>query len=581
MKALYVLTVICIISLTGVLVFFSAGCSVNSGDSAGSGGYGELQSQIQGYPISSNVLTTRQRTVVPVPVPSPSPAIYPYQVSQYAQYGYGQWQYGSGIDSGKQYDIMPDGYSGAAVTNVTKLLSFFTITDVHISDKESPCQRIYYGYMGGNSSAYSAVKLYTTQVLDAAVQTINALHKTDSFDFGIGLGDASDNTQYNEIRWYIDVLDGKVITPSSGNHAGADTIDYQKPYQAAGLDKSIPWYQALGNHDHFWMGSCPANAYVLQSYTGLDILNLGSSGTGLSGSGYYMGAIDGRTPYGDIMGVGAVAGFTSNPQVLAADPDRRSLIQSEWINEFFNTSSSPAGHGFSPEDAGSGFACYSFEPKSTVPIKVIVLDDTQSENGPSTGGSYAFGYLDQTRYDWLVKELDEGQAAGRLMIVAAHVPIGVGISPSTTTISMWSIHSPITQDTLLAKLHTYPNLLLWIAGHRHCNAITALKSPDANHPELGFWQIETSSLRDFPQQFRTFSIYRNSDNTISIITTDVDPAVRDGSPAAISRSYGIATQALDNNPIGYLPTGSYNAELVKQLSTKMRDTIKSAGSSEK
>ncbi len=90
------------------------------------------------------------------------------------------------------------------------------------------------------SSAYSPVLLASTQVLDAAVQTINALHNESPFDFGISLGDAVNNTQYNELRWYIDVLDGEVITPCSGDHLGADTIDYQKQFQAAGLDSSIP-----------------------------------------------------------------------------------------------------------------------------------------------------------------------------------------------------------------------------------------------------------------------------------------------------------------------------------------------------
>ncbi len=95
----------------------------------------------------------------------------------------------------------------------TRLLNFFTITDIHITDKESPAQAIYFGYKGGVSSAYSPVMLYTTHVLDAAVQTINALHKKKPFDFGISLGDTCNNTQYNELRWYIDVLDGKVINP--------------------------------------------------------------------------------------------------------------------------------------------------------------------------------------------------------------------------------------------------------------------------------------------------------------------------------------------------------------------------------
>jgi hypothetical protein len=128
----------------------------------------------------------------------------------------------------------------------------------------------------------------------------------------------------------------------------------------------------------------------------------------------------------------------------------------------------------------------------------------------------------------------------------------------------------VSEEELIAKLHTYPNLILWIAGHRHRNPVTALKSPDADHPELGFWEIETSSLRDFPQQFRTFEIVHNSDDTVSIFTTDVDPAVEDGSPAAMSRTYAVAAQQVFDNPIGLLPTCSYNAELVTQLSPEMR-----------
>jgi hypothetical protein len=56
----------------------------------------------------------------------------------------------------------------------------------------------------------------------------------------------------------------------------------------------------------------------------------------------------------------------------------------------------------------------------------------------------------------------------------------------------------------------------------------AFISPDpVNAPEKGFWHVETSSLRDLPQQFRTFEIYLNSDYAISIVATDVDPAVKD------------------------------------------------------
>ena len=65
-----------------------------------------------------------------------------------------------------------------------------------------------------------------------------------------------------------------------------------------------------------------------------------------------------------------------------------------------------------------------------------------------------------------------------------------------------------------------------------------------NFPENAFWEVETSSLRDFPQQFRTFDIRRNSDNNISIIITNVDPAVSEGSTAAKSRGYAIGAARL-------------------------------------
>ena len=134
--------------------------------------------------------------------------------------------------------------------------------------------------------------------------------------------------------------------------------------------------------------------------------------------------------------------------------------------------------------------------------------------------------------------------------------------------------------------------------------------------------METSSLRDFPQQFRTFEIYLNSDYTVSIVTVNVDPAVAEGTPAATSRRYAIAAQQIvqndmhancpndltaggtGNRPVPSMdstrpqsdapnsndPTikhvdlsnaavpvpyhGSYNAELFKQLSPTMVATMK-------
>jgi hypothetical protein len=170
------------------------------------------------------------------------------------------------------------------------------------------------------------------------------------------------------------------------------------------------------------------------------------------------------------------------------------------------------------------------------------------------------------------------------MIIAAHSPIGV--EKSGSELGWWNDpRNAVSQTDLVSELQKHPNFMLWIAGHRHVNTVKAFPGTT---PENGFWQVETSSLRDFPQQFRTFEIYRNSDNTISIVTTNVDPAVKDGTPAAKSRSYAVAAQQIvktdiyTNNPtadpsIKPMPTGSYNAELIKKLSPEMQVKIQNFG----
>jgi metallophosphoesterase (TIGR03768 family) len=545
------------------------------------------------WPIARQVFTTAQQQILPVGLSASTPKINPADVPLYEKYGYSAWQAGAPLPYVKRTELAP-GYRNAP--GAARLLSFFSISDIHITDKESPAQPIYTGWSAsyGPSSAglfvssYSPIILSTTHVVDAAIQTANALHKKTPFDFGISLGDNVNNTQYNELRWFIDVLDGQLITPSSGAHAGAGTIDYQKPYQAAGLDKTIPWYQVLGNHDQYWSGIAYENAKTQKAHVGDTIINIKLDLTDpnfVDKTGDYMGVVDGSTPYGNVIGAGPQENFPVPPTVIA-DSDRRSLSTNEssshnWMSEFFKTTTQPVGHGFTQSNLDHDFACYSFEPKSDIPLKVIVLDDTDKKNEGLTSIRYVGNAgLDRARLDWLKSELQKGQDEKKLMIIAAHIPIKAQVG-LTDTAPTHGFYDPSFEDSLLATLHTYPNLILWISGHRHLNTVTAQPSPDVTHPEQGFWEVETASLRDFPQQFRTFDIRRNSDNTISIITTDVDPAVMPGSPAAKSRGYAIgAARIFGATPAILADTTShaYNAELVKQLSPEMQAKIADYGS---
>ena len=212
-----------------------------------------------------------------------------------------------------------------------------------------------------------------------------------------------------------------------------------------------------------------------------------------------------------------------------ADPNRHTLVTTEsttvsWMTEFFNTTSNPTGHGFSHDNLKSGIACYSLVPKSDIPIKFIVLDDTVK--GPGRPTTPRAGSMTSAISGWSMNS-NAGQAANQLMVIAAHVPILPQNSlTDTTPFPMWP-GPEYTDDYVLNMLHQYPNLILWMAGHRHVNVVTPQPDPHGD-PTRAFWEVETCSLRDHPQQFRTFDIRRNSDNTVSIIITNVDPAVVPG-----------------------------------------------------
>jgi hypothetical protein len=89
--------------------------------------------------------------------------------------------------------------------------------------------------------------------------------------------------------------------------------------------------------------------------------------------------------------------------------------------------------------------------------------------------------------------------------------------------------------------------------------------------------VETPSLREFPQQFRTFQVTRNSDKTISIFATDIDPVATDGSLVAIARSYAIAANQLFKIVQDPMPGGVVNVELIKKINPDMQVKLKDLG----
>ena len=540
-------------------------------------------------------LGTRQQTIIPRDIPADAPHLCSSNVDQYVSSGYGTYAMGPGTNQGVLLDLMPSGY--VPTNHASRLLSFFAISDIHITDKESPIQVPYVGWESGwhnagpgglNQSAYSPVMLSTTHLLDAAIRTANSLNKIMVFDFGLSLGDVCNSGQYNELRWFIDVMDGQWIRPSSGVHLGETSIDYQMPYQAAGLDPAISWYEVIGNHDQFWMGIGYPTTKVQQAAVGGTVLEISTNGpltyAASEGTGQYVGVVDGSSPFGSVINYGLTHSFSSPPTV-APDTARHLLTTditspTNYTSAFFNSMTLPAGHGFKPGASGPLAACYSFTPAPNIPLKVIVLDDTCKADVTNQFPTfYGGGWVDAVRYHWLTNELQAGQDANQLMIIACHIPIapGAGVySPSGTAAQFYPASTNQTDASMVATMHNYPNLLFIIAGHRHGNTVTPF--PDPIHPENGFWEIETPSLRDFPQEFRTVELYANTDGTVSIVTTDVDSLVQTNTPAGKSRQYAIGAARIYNlTAATNSPSYTFNAELIKPLTPAMQAALRGCG----
>src|SRR5690349_10256270 len=100
----------------------------------------------------------------------------------------------------------------------TPLLVFAQLSDVHIVDCQSPA-RLESGE-GVSSSAYRPQEMLTAHIAESMVRQLNRVTGPitgTAPQFAIQTGDNSDNGQYNEIRWNIDLLDGGEIRADSGD----------------------------------------------------------------------------------------------------------------------------------------------------------------------------------------------------------------------------------------------------------------------------------------------------------------------------------------------------------------------------
>ncbi|MGY2875424.1 metallophosphoesterase (TIGR03767 family) [Marmoricola sp. URHA0025 HA25] len=441
------------------------------------------------------------------------------------------------------------------VTSRRPLLAFAQLSDVHVVDHQSPARVEWLDRFedpndlslnpGLLDAAYRPQEMLSTQVMDAMVRTVNAAETGPVTDlplaFLIETGDNSDNCQRNEVRWNIDILDGKAgIRPDSGAYSRYDGVmdgnilyydthywhpggtpllkqddiyraqhgfpripalldAARAPFDAVGV--KMPWFTCFGNHDGLMQGNFPANSTQLGALA-TGNLKVMSSPLGLSQSDV-INALERQ----DLDGIIDNLLLSPLARIVPGDPARRVISRAQIIAEHFDTTGTPVGHGYTDANRQNGTAYYTFDRG---PFRFVVMDSV-NPNG------YADGSLDQAQFAWL--QTTVSSAAGKAVIVFSHhtsdtmgnplVLTGLDASPR--------VLGPDVTSFLLSQ----PRVIAWVNGHTHRNQITPHARADGSG---GFWEINTASHIDFPQQGRLIEVVDNGDGTYSIFTTVIDHA---------------------------------------------------------
>ena len=105
-----------------------------------------------------------------------------------------------------------------------------------------------------------------------------------------------------------------------------------------------------------------------------------------------------------------LGGVTVSPYAKLVTPDlrRRQLSRGQVVDEHFNTSSQPVGHGYTQQNRATDTAYYFFDKGR---FRFVVLD-TVNPNG------YADGSLDPAQFAWL--QATVAAATGKAVMVFSH-----------------------------------------------------------------------------------------------------------------------------------------------------------------
>ncbi len=474
-----------------------------------------------GLPPLTMAPTTLERTLVPqdarLSTPGPENPALPDGLLSYGE-GFGALKPGPGEPA--QVRTIDGTEAPPPGPNARRLSRFVHLADLQIADDESPMRLASFDGSGPTGPALRPQDWYLCAMGNAAVRTINFLHRKEAIDFVLLGGDNADSAQSNELDWVMTVLNGGPLECDSGEDD--DPIpgpgnDGKDKLVAEGLQ--MPWKWVTGNHDILIQGNAALTEQRKQNALG----TVASGGT---------------------------RDFRQNGALTKSDviPDpRRALLERTEVMS--RVADDRDGHGMGDAQRTSGKAFYHFDVEGS-PLRFVILD-----TGAETGG--AEGMLHQADVDAHVKPaLDEAKALGKLVILASH-HASAALTKEGGTFGQEQ-EDAVLPEAWRSFLGQYDNVLFSMVAHSHENKVEAISSPQGHR----WWEVMTAAIADYPHQFRVIEVWDQDNGWIALRGTCVDLATEGDPVAAEGLRRGTVDMLVGWSPDGRGPVEQRNVELL-------------------